>query len=90
MAGVIGVLIMGSRLNLVNTGAYVPGDDPRYIDWKVAGRSDRYFIKKFEDETNLRCQLVVGSIAIHAVWLRRFHEADYASTLAATLCSFPT
>src|SRR5215216_2249909 len=33
--------------------AYVQGDDPRYIDWKVLARSDRCFIKKFEDETNL-------------------------------------
>src|SRR3954465_2374962 len=38
---------------------YTSGDDLRYLDWKVLGRSDRYFIKKIEDETNLRCQLVV-------------------------------
>ncbi|MEO5957592.1 MAG: DUF58 domain-containing protein, partial [Opitutaceae bacterium] len=38
---------------------YTPGDDPRYVDWKVFARTDRYFIKKFEDETNLRCQLLV-------------------------------
>ena len=31
---------------------YVPGDDPRYVDWRVYARSDRYYIKKFEDETN--------------------------------------
>ena len=35
------------------------GDDPRYLDWRVYGRSDRYYIKKFEDETNLRCHLIV-------------------------------
>ena len=33
---------------------YTRGDDPRFIDWKVMARSDRAFIKKFEDETNLR------------------------------------
>src|SRR5207253_10234036 len=38
---------------------YTPGDDPRYLDWRVFARSDRYFIKKFEDETNLRCCLLV-------------------------------
>src|ERR1043165_7441172 len=37
---------------------YTPGDDPRYLDWRVFARSDRYFIKKFEDETNLRCHLL--------------------------------
>ena len=31
---------------------YTPGDDPRHLDWRVFARSDRYFIKKFEDETN--------------------------------------
>src|SRR6478609_5757710 len=40
---------------------YTPGDDPRYLDWKLFARSDRYYIKKFEDETNLRCLLVVDT-----------------------------
>src|SRR5437867_9512336 len=31
---------------------YSPGDDPRYLDWRLYARTDRYFIKKFEDETN--------------------------------------
>src|SRR6266700_964317 len=38
---------------------YSPGDDPRYLDWRLSARSDRYFIKRFEDETNLRCHLLV-------------------------------
>src|SRR5438445_6543225 len=38
---------------------YTPGDDPRYLDWKLFARSDRYYIKRFEDETNLRCHLIV-------------------------------
>jgi uncharacterized protein (DUF58 family) len=38
---------------------YTPGDDPRYLDWRLYARSDRYFIKRFEDETNLRCYLLV-------------------------------
>src|SRR5512137_1279712 len=32
---------------------YTPGDDPRYLDWRAFGRTDRHYIKKFEDETNL-------------------------------------
>ena len=35
---------------------YTPGDDLRYLDWRLYARSDRYYIKRFEDETNLRCQ----------------------------------
>ena len=33
---------------------YQPGDDLRYVDWRMFGRSDRYYIKQFEEETNLR------------------------------------
>ncbi|HIM31633.1 MAG: DUF58 domain-containing protein [Pirellulaceae bacterium] len=40
---------------------YVPGDDLRYLDWKVFGRSDKFYLKRFEDETNLLCYLAVDS-----------------------------
>ena len=40
---------------------YNPGDNLRNIDWKVYARSDRMFIKRYEEETNLRCQLVVDA-----------------------------
>jgi uncharacterized protein (DUF58 family) len=42
---------------------YHPGDDTRHLDWKVLGRSDRYFIKQFEEETNLRCIIAVDKSA---------------------------
>ncbi|MEJ2055595.1 MAG: DUF58 domain-containing protein, partial [Calditrichaceae bacterium] len=38
---------------------YMPGDSLRFIDWKVYGRSDRYYIKQFEEETNLRCNILI-------------------------------
>ena len=40
---------------------YMPGDEIRHIDWKVFGKSDRYYIKKFEEETNLRVYLVLDA-----------------------------
>ena len=40
---------------------YVPGDDLRYLDWKVFGRSDRYCLKQFEEETNLVCNLLLDT-----------------------------
>ena len=40
---------------------YSPGDDPRYLDWRLFARSDRYYVKRFEDETNLRCHLVLDT-----------------------------
>jgi uncharacterized protein (DUF58 family) len=64
---------------------YSPGDDPRYLDWKLAGRTDRYFIKKFEDETNLRCYLLVDLSRSMSFGSRGYTKADYARTLAATL-----
>jgi uncharacterized protein (DUF58 family) len=42
---------------------YQPGDDLRYIDWRMYGRSDRYYIKQFEEETNLRAYLLVDGSA---------------------------
>lgn len=38
---------------------YTPGDDTRHIDWKLYARSDRHYLKRYEDETNLRCYLLV-------------------------------
>src|ERR1039457_2634363 len=38
---------------------YTPGDDTRYLDWRLYARSDRHYLKRFEDETNLRCYLLV-------------------------------
>src|SRR6267154_5684115 len=67
---------------------YSPGDDPRYMDWRVFARSDRYFIKKFEDETNLRCYLLVDNSRSMTYGSRAYTKLDYARTLAATLAYF--
>ena len=42
---------------------YVPGDDPAGIDWKLYARTDRYYVKRYEAETNLRCTLMVDTSA---------------------------
>lgn len=67
---------------------YSPGDDPRYLDWKLYARSDRYFIKKFEDETNRRCYLLVDCSKSMDYGSLEYSKADYARTLAATLAHF--
>src|SRR3954470_3366136 len=67
---------------------YTPGDDLRYLDWRVFARSDRYFIKKFEDETNLRCHLLVDQSQSMAYGSLTYTKAHYAATLAATLAYF--
>src|SRR5687767_15747113 len=63
---------------------YVPGDDPRYLDWKLFARSDRYFVKRFEDETNLRCHLLLDTSRSMSFGKSQYTKADYARTLAAT------
>ncbi len=67
---------------------YAQGDDPRYLDWRLVARTDRYFIKKFEDETNLRCSLLVDGSRSMSFGSRGYTKADYARTLAATLAYF--
>lgn len=67
---------------------YTPGDDPRYLDWRVYARSDKYFIKKYEDETNLRCHLLVDQSRSMEYGSRGYTKANYAATLAATLAYF--
>lgn len=69
---------------------YVPGDDPRYLDWRLYARSDRYFIKRFEDETNLRCYLLVDTSKSMSYGSLAYTKAEYARTLAATLGYFLT
>ena len=67
---------------------YTPGDDPRYLDWKLFARSDRYYIKRFEDETNLRCYLVVDLSRSMSFGSLDYTKTDYAKTCAATLAYF--
>ncbi|MFN7730772.1 MAG: DUF58 domain-containing protein [Pirellula sp.] len=61
------------------------GDDPRSIDWKLYARSDRPYIKKFEDETNRRCYLVVDQSQSMRYASTGYSKHDYARTLAATI-----
>ena len=67
---------------------YNTGDDPRYVDWRLYARTDRFFIKKFEDETNLRCFLLVDNSRSMLFGSLAWNKAQYAHTLAATLAYF--
>ena len=62
---------------------YVPGDDLRYLDWKVFGRSDRYYIKQYEEETNLICHLVLDVSESMDFGTEGITKAEYATTVAA-------
>jgi uncharacterized protein (DUF58 family) len=67
---------------------YTLGDDPRYIDWRLYARSDRFYIKKFEDETNLRCHLLIDHSRSMGYGSGEYTKSQYAGTLAATLAYF--
>jgi uncharacterized protein (DUF58 family) len=73
---------------------YTPGDDPRHIDWKVYGRTDRYYVKEFEEETNLHCHILFdlsGSMSGTSGKKSpapRLSKFDYATYLAASLAYF--
>lgn len=67
---------------------YSPGDDPRYVDWRLYARSDRYYIKRFEDETNLRCYLLVDMSRSMGFGSLAYAKVEYARTVAATLAYF--
>ena len=64
---------------------YIPGDDLSTIDWKVYARSDRHYVKKFEEETNLACHIMLdvsGSMGYGSRGLTKF---EYGQCLAASL-----
>jgi uncharacterized protein (DUF58 family) len=67
---------------------YSPGDDTRYLDWRLYARSDRHYLKRFEDETNLRCHLLVDQSRSMDYGSLAYSKSDYVRTLAATLAWF--
>ena len=64
---------------------YMPGDDLTTIDWKVYARSDRHYVKKFEEETNLDCYLLLDVSASMGYGSRGVTKLQYASMLAGSL-----
>lgn len=64
---------------------YVPGDEIRRIDWKAYGKFNRYFIKEYEEETNLRAYILVDASASMAYGSAELSKFDYSCYLAASL-----
>ncbi|MDQ8200619.1 DUF58 domain-containing protein [Pelagicoccus enzymogenes] len=67
---------------------YSPGDDLRYLDWKALARTDREYLKIYEDETNLRCTIAMDSSKSMGFTSGSYPKSEYAKTLAATLSYF--
>jgi uncharacterized protein (DUF58 family) len=66
---------------------YAPGDDLRYLDWKVYGRTDKFYLKQFEEETNLACHILLdGSESMRYQSEKTpFSKLEYAQRAAAAL-----
>ncbi len=69
---------------------YAPGDELRQIDWKVYGRTDRYYVKRFQAETNMECHLILDrsasmSFRARTVPARFMTKFEYSTALAAAL-----
>ena len=65
--------------------AYGPGDEIRHIDWKLFGKTDRFYIKQFEEETNLRAYLLVDQSKSMDYKSVAMTKLEYAQTLSAAL-----
>jgi uncharacterized protein (DUF58 family) len=64
---------------------YIPGDPIKSIDWKVYGKSDRFYVKEFEEETNLRAYLVLDGSASMGFGTGKVTKFDYGRYLSAAL-----
>ena len=77
--------VRGSSIEFAQYRKYVPGDDPRRLDWRTWGRSDRFYIKEFEADTNLRICLLIDTSGSMGYGPAGATRLDYARKLAGTL-----
>ncbi|MBI2059028.1 MAG: DUF58 domain-containing protein [Nitrospirae bacterium] len=91
LAGVHQSPHFGASVEFREHKEYTPGDDLKYLDWKIFGRTDKYYVKRFEKETNLQAYLLVdasGSMDYGTTGRTKFqHAATLASSLAFLLLS---
>jgi len=60
---------------------YNPGEPTRHIDWKLYGRTDRMYVKRYEEETNLRCQIVIDNSSSMYFPVREFTDIDHPNKI---------
>jgi uncharacterized protein (DUF58 family) len=77
--------LRGQSSEFVDHKAYGIGDDPKHIDWKVLGRTERYYVKRYEDETNLRVYIALDRSHSMAYGSGAFTKYEYACHLAAAI-----
>src|SRR5215475_8518473 len=75
----------GFSVEFVQHREYVPGDDIRHIDWKGYGRSERYTIKQYEQETNFTAHILLDASNSMRYGSGETNKLEYAKLLAASL-----
>lgn len=75
----------GFSVEFADHREYVPGDDLKYLDWALFARTDHYYIKRFEEETNLRCYLLLDRSASMGFGTGAITKWDYACFLTTCL-----
>src|SRR5580693_6800003 len=75
----------GSSVEFAEYRKYAPGDDLKFLDWRVFARTDKYFIREFEADTNLRCYVVLDTSASMKFTSGQVTRFDFARRIAGTL-----
>jgi uncharacterized protein (DUF58 family) len=75
----------GFSVEFVEHREYVPGDDLRHLDWKVLGRMDRYYIKRYEEETNITAVLLIDASASMTYSYKGLSKFEWGATAATAL-----
>lgn len=75
----------GFSVEFADHREYVPGDDLKYLDWPLYARTDQYYVKRFEEETNLRCHVVLDRSGSMGYGTGRLTKWDYSCFLATCL-----
>jgi uncharacterized protein (DUF58 family) len=76
----------GQSVEFAEHKEYAPGDELRHLDWKAFGKFDKYYVKRFEHETNLRSVLLVDGSASMGYKSKDLSKLEVACTLAGALC----
>ena len=78
----------GFSVEFAEYRAYVPGDEIRHLDWKLYGKTDRYYIKQFEEETNVNCHILLDKSASMGYGSKNLTKLQYGCYMAASLAYF--
>ena len=88
LAGLHQSPLRGFSVEFTDYRHYHPGDDIRHVDWKIYARSGEYFIKQYQDETNVRCHILLDCSASMGYGSDTVTKLEYARTLAGALSYF--